>query len=82
MEEETLDFRGLKCPLPALMSRRALARLIIGACLPLPKSLLARLCLRSPVAWLPMRLPLAVAALLPPPETFVLLRARMGMPVP
>ena len=28
MEEETLDFRGLKCPLPALMARRALARLL------------------------------------------------------
>lgn len=27
MEDETLDLRGLKCPLPALMARRALARL-------------------------------------------------------
>lgn len=26
MEDETLDLRGLKCPLPALMARRALAR--------------------------------------------------------
>lgn len=26
MDEETLDLRGLKCPLPALFSRRALAR--------------------------------------------------------
>ncbi len=31
MEEETLDFRGLKCPLPALMARRALARLPPGS---------------------------------------------------
>ena len=31
MEEETLDLRGLKCPLPALMARRALARLGPGA---------------------------------------------------
>ena len=29
MEDETLDLRGLKCPLPALMARRALARLRI-----------------------------------------------------
>ena len=27
MAEETLDLTGLKCPLPALMARRALARL-------------------------------------------------------
>jgi tRNA 2-thiouridine synthesizing protein A len=27
MEDETLDLRGLKCPLPALMARKALARL-------------------------------------------------------
>lgn len=31
--EETLDLRGLKCPLPALMARRALARLPRGAIL-------------------------------------------------
>jgi tRNA 2-thiouridine synthesizing protein A len=31
MEDETLDLRGLKCPLPALMARRALARLQPGA---------------------------------------------------
>jgi tRNA 2-thiouridine synthesizing protein A len=31
MEDETLDLRGLKCPLPALMARRALARLAPGA---------------------------------------------------
>jgi tRNA 2-thiouridine synthesizing protein A len=29
--DETLDLRGLKCPLPALMARRALARLPRGA---------------------------------------------------
>jgi tRNA 2-thiouridine synthesizing protein A len=28
--EETLDLSGLKCPLPALMARRALARLPQG----------------------------------------------------
>lgn len=28
--EEVLDLRGLKCPLPALMARRALARLPEG----------------------------------------------------
>ena len=33
MEDETLDLRGLKCPLPALMARRALARLPPGAIL-------------------------------------------------
>jgi tRNA 2-thiouridine synthesizing protein A len=27
MDEDTLDLSGLKCPLPALMARRALARL-------------------------------------------------------
>jgi len=27
MQDETLDLRGLKCPLPALMARRALARM-------------------------------------------------------
>ena len=27
MDDETLDLRGLKCPLPALMAHRALARL-------------------------------------------------------
>ena len=31
MADETLDLRGLKCPLPALMARRALARLGPGA---------------------------------------------------
>ncbi len=31
--DETLDLRGLKCPLPALMTRRALARLPRGAVL-------------------------------------------------
>jgi tRNA 2-thiouridine synthesizing protein A len=31
MDEEVLDLSGLKCPLPALMTRRALARLIPGA---------------------------------------------------
>ena len=31
MDEEMLDLSGLKCPLPALMTRRALARLIPGA---------------------------------------------------
>jgi tRNA 2-thiouridine synthesizing protein A len=31
MTEETLDLRGLKCPLPALMTRRHLARLAPGA---------------------------------------------------
>jgi tRNA 2-thiouridine synthesizing protein A len=31
--EETLDLRGLKCPLPALMARKALARLDRGATL-------------------------------------------------
>ena len=30
MAEETLDLTGLKCPLPALMARRALARLAPG----------------------------------------------------
>lgn len=31
--DETLDLRGLKCPLPALMTRRALARLPRGTLL-------------------------------------------------
>ena len=31
MADETLDLRGLKCPLPALLARRALARLPPGA---------------------------------------------------
>ena len=31
MTQETLDLRGLKCPLPALMTRRHLARLAPGA---------------------------------------------------
>lgn len=30
---ETLDLRGLKCPLPALMARRAMARLASGGTL-------------------------------------------------
>ncbi len=30
MEEETLDLRGLKCPLPAMLGRKALARLPPG----------------------------------------------------
>jgi tRNA 2-thiouridine synthesizing protein A len=29
--DDVLDLRGLKCPLPALMARRALARLAPGA---------------------------------------------------
>jgi tRNA 2-thiouridine synthesizing protein A len=29
--DETLDFRGLKCPLPALLAKKALARLAPGA---------------------------------------------------
>lgn len=33
MEDETLDLRGLKCPLPALMTRRHLARLPQGTML-------------------------------------------------
>jgi tRNA 2-thiouridine synthesizing protein A len=31
--EETLDLRGLKCPLPALLAKKALARLVPGAAL-------------------------------------------------
>jgi tRNA 2-thiouridine synthesizing protein A len=31
--EETLDLRGLKCPLPALLAKKALARLGAGAAL-------------------------------------------------
>ncbi len=31
--DETLDLRGLKCPLPALMTRKALARLPPGTAL-------------------------------------------------
>ena len=31
--EETLDLRGLKCPLPALLAKKALARLGAGAVL-------------------------------------------------
>ena len=33
MHEETLDLKGLKCPLPALMTRRRLAQLQPGALL-------------------------------------------------
>ena len=32
-EEDVLDLRGLKCPLPALMTRKALARRAEGAIL-------------------------------------------------
>ena len=31
--DETLDLRGLKCPLPAMMARKALARMAPGATL-------------------------------------------------
>jgi tRNA 2-thiouridine synthesizing protein A len=31
--EETLDLRGLKCPLPAMLAKKALARLSPGASL-------------------------------------------------
>ncbi|MCU1386476.1 MAG: SirA family protein [Acidobacteria bacterium] len=31
--DETLDLRGLKCPLPALMTRKALAKLAPGTAL-------------------------------------------------
>lgn len=31
MAAEIFDFRGLKCPLPALFARRALERLLAGA---------------------------------------------------
>jgi tRNA 2-thiouridine synthesizing protein A len=31
--DETLDLRGLKCPLPALLAKKALARLVPGATL-------------------------------------------------
>ena len=31
--DETLDLRGLKCPLPALLAKKALARLAPGAVL-------------------------------------------------
>jgi tRNA 2-thiouridine synthesizing protein A len=31
--EETLDLRGLKCPLPALLAKKALARLTPGTSL-------------------------------------------------
>jgi tRNA 2-thiouridine synthesizing protein A len=31
--EETLDLRGLKCPLPALLAKKALARLAAGSVL-------------------------------------------------
>ena len=31
MDDETLDLTGLKCPLPALMARRALAQRAPGA---------------------------------------------------
>jgi len=31
--DETLDLRGLKCPLPAMLAKKALARLAPGAAL-------------------------------------------------
>ena len=31
--EETLDLRGLKCPMPALLTKKALARLAAGSVL-------------------------------------------------
>ncbi len=31
MDDETLDLTGLKCPLPALMARKALGKLAPGA---------------------------------------------------
>jgi len=31
--DETLDLRGLKCPLPAMLTRKGLARLSAGAAL-------------------------------------------------
>lgn len=31
--DETLDLRGLKCPLPALLAKKALARLPLGSAL-------------------------------------------------
>jgi tRNA 2-thiouridine synthesizing protein A len=31
--DETLDLRGLKCPLPAMLTRKALAQLSAGAAL-------------------------------------------------
>lgn len=31
--EENLDLRGLKCPMPALLAKKALARLLPGAML-------------------------------------------------
>jgi tRNA 2-thiouridine synthesizing protein A len=31
--DETLDLRGLKCPLPALLAKKALGKLAPGACL-------------------------------------------------
>ena len=33
MDEESLDLTGLKCPLPALMARKALAQMTPGALL-------------------------------------------------
>jgi tRNA 2-thiouridine synthesizing protein A len=33
MDEESLDLRGLKCPLPALMTRKRLAQLADGSVL-------------------------------------------------
>ena len=33
LTEETLDLRGLKCPMPALLAKKALARLSPGAVL-------------------------------------------------
>jgi tRNA 2-thiouridine synthesizing protein A len=31
MQTTTLDLRGLKCPMPSLLARRALARAVAGA---------------------------------------------------
>jgi len=33
LAEETLDLRGLKCPMPALLAKKALARLSAGTVL-------------------------------------------------
>ncbi|HWY60455.1 MAG TPA: sulfurtransferase TusA family protein [Rhizomicrobium sp.] len=33
MDDDVLDLTGLKCPLPALMARRTLARLAPGTCI-------------------------------------------------
>lgn len=33
MEDDVLDLRGLKCPLPALLAQKALGKAAPGACL-------------------------------------------------